>query len=376
MKFFRHINQGKLYSFGDDIQSVPILNKDLGTYQREIIEKLGGELIDISNVNDCSEEENYFLFEDDLFFSEEFLEKCISKAKSTAKVLRFCVANNSFNERFCLPSGNEDGEYYNFGLWYHGSKLSEEKSVIHQDILEYFIELPDQIVQGRKYHMDISDTYAIHIISPFHLLMVNMAMNLLRTFKVRSRIKPRYLKLFGLNLNNWIYRGMKRMNKIGKNTNIHPSAIIEGSIIEDNVKVGANSIIRMSHVSAGSYISDNVCVINSVLGRNSFIANSNYINTCLTFEEVFLIHGPYQLSVFGKNSACFAVINCDIRLDQKNIKIQTSKGLIDSRQPLLGIAYGHRAKVGGGNIIAAGRTVPNDVHINPPDNIIMEFEKK
>ena len=87
-----------------------------------------------------------------------------------------------------------------------------------------------------------------------------------------------------------------------------------------------------------------------------------------------MIHGPYQLSVFGEKSSCFAVINCDIRLDQKSIKIPTSKGMIDSRQPLLGIAYGHHSKVGGGNIIAAGRIVPNGSQIAPPDNIILDFQ--
>ena len=165
------------------------------------------------------------------------------------------------------------------------------------------------------------------------------------------------------------------MNKIGKNCEIHPSAIIEGSIIGDNAKIGANAIVRLSVLGDDCYISDNVTCINSVLRNKAFIANSNYINSVLCYEEVFVIHGPYHLSVFGKNSACFAIINCDIRLDAQTIKIPTSQGIIDSKQHFLGIAYGHHSKTGGGNIIAAGRIVPNYKHINPPNHIILKIDE-
>ena len=68
------------------------------------------------------------------------------------------------------------------------------------------------------------------------------------------------------------------------------------------------------------------------------------------------------------------MINCDIRLDEKTIKIPSSKGVIDSDQRILGVAYGHKSKTGGGNIIAAGRIVPNNKIIAPPDNIILKFD--
>ena len=199
-------------------------------------------------------------------------------------------------------------------------------------------------------------------------------MNLKRTIPLQKKV-PKFLrKRFGQTGGSWFYRVLKRMNKIGKNCKIHPTALIEGSFIGYNVTIGANSIVRLSTVGNLFSISVNVTVINYILGDKTYIANSNYINSCLTFNEAFLIHGPYQISVFGENSACFAVINCDIRLDQKNIKIPTSQGVLDSNQEFLGVAYGHRSKTGGGNIIAAGRIVPNDLHITPPDNIILSFK--
>jgi NDP-sugar pyrophosphorylase family protein len=167
---------------------------------------------------------------------------------------------------------------------------------------------------------------------------------------------------------------LRKLNRIGKNCRIHPTAVIEASVIGDNVSIGAYAVVRFSRLGNGCVLSDQVTVINSVLGENNYIANSNFLGFNLLFNNVFLIHGPYQFSVFGNHAAAFAIINCDIRLDQENIKIPTDAGVLDSKQKLLGIAYGHHSKAGGGNIIAAGRIVPNHFKINPPDNIIMKFD--
>jgi hypothetical protein len=93
----------------------------------------------------------------------------------------------------------------------------------------------------------------------------------------------------------------------------------------------------------------------------------------MSYEEVYLIHGPYQFSIYGNNVAVFATINCDFRLDQKTIKIMTRHGLIDTGQQFLGIAFGHRSKVGGGNVVAPGRIVPNDYWLSSPDSIVTGF---
>ena len=100
----------------------------------------------------------------------------------------------------------------------------------------------------------------------------------------------------------------------------------------------------------------------------------NHLQFSITYESVFTIHGPYQFSIFGRNTAVFATINCDIRLDEKTIAIPTQNGIVDSQQHLLGIAYGHEAKVGASNIIAAGRIVPNGTILNPPDFIHLKFD--
>jgi len=376
MIFYRLKHTETLHSFEDKIGDVPILLSTLKECQNQYVKTVGGKIIDVDSEKDIKAEYPYFVFTDDFYFSLTFLKRCIEQTKQTKSNLQFCVEQNEFNERYILPHKNDTESHHIFNFFFKINNGVSQIKTIQQSYFKHYNILPTQMIEGKYYSMHQSDNFAGHIISPFHLLYINMAANLGRTYAVQKKIPNFIKKHFGSPSSKWFYKGLKRMNKIGKNCQIHPSAIIEGSIIGDNAKIGANAIVRLSVLGDDCHISDNVSCINSVLRNKSFIANSNYINSVLCYEEVFVIHGPYHLSVFGKNSACFAIINCDIRLDAKTIKIPTSQGLMDSKQHFLGIAYGHFSKTGGGNIIAAGRIVPNHKHINPPNHIILKFDEE
>ncbi len=371
-KFYRIVRDKKLFSFGDNIADIRVGDTTLRDHQDFVIKSLNCEIIDIGEEDLNSMETGSFYFDENLFFTLQFLKQAIFTAQDSNVSMKFCLRKNTFNDRFILPHSNKETEYIEFDLVYVYDWESDIKNVlIEQKIYVNFVELPEQIVRGRRFHMDQCDTFASHIISPFHQLQVNLAINLNRTIRLQKFIPAKWRSGHG---SKWAFRALKRLNKIGKNVKIHPSAIIEGSIIGDNSTIGANSIVRLSTIGKNCSVSENVSVINSILGDRTYISNSNYILNCMTYEEVFMIHGPYQFSIWGKNSACFAVINADIRLDQKTIKIPTDIGVIDSKQPLLGIAYGHDSKIGGGSIIAAGRIIPNGRIIPPPDNIILKFD--
>ena len=370
---FRVIANTRLFGFGEVIGQVPILYKSLSIIQKEIVESFGWTLTDVSSLNEVKQDE-YLAFSEDLFFTRSFFAQAIKAIKNSKTSLAFGLKDNEFNRRFILPSKNETSDFL-FDFKYVLNETPIKECLLPQVVYEYAASIPEQVVKGGRYAMHQCDCFAAHILSPFHLLQVNMAMNLNRTIALQKGMFKRFKNKKGRLGAFLFYRGLKSINKIGKNCFIHPSAIIEGSIIGDNVRVGAGAVIRVSMIGKDCTISDNVVVANSVLGAGTFISNSNFIELCQTYKSVFLIHGPYQFSIFGESSACFAVINCDFRLDQQNIKIPTSIGIVDSGQPLLGIAYGHRSKVGGGSIIAAGRIVPNERHVYPPDSIHLKFEQ-
>jgi len=372
--FYRRKTNRRLFSFGDDIRKIPVCGKALEIWQAEAIQSVSCKLKNIQSDDEIKASE-YFVFDDDLFFTGEFVRKSLLAIKKDITPTQFGLAQNRFNERYVLPHSADNSDNLKFNFQYHNKAGSGFRFYeIEQQLLNDDFFIPDQIVQGGTYYVGRCNCFISRIASPFHLLQVNLAFNLIRTIKPQKHY-PQWLVDKIAPQGSWLYnRALKNLNRIGKNCRIHPTAVIEASVIEDNVTIGAYTVVRFSRIGSGCVLSDQVAVINSVLGENNYIANSNFLSFNLLFDNVFLIHGPYQFSVFGNHSAAFAVINCDIRLDQQNIKIQTDAGLLDSNQKLLGIAYGHYSKTGGGNIIAAGRIVPNYHTINPPGNIIMKFD--
>jgi NDP-sugar pyrophosphorylase family protein len=372
--FYRRKTNRRLFSFGDDIRKVPVCGKELQFRQAEAVKSLSCRMKDVES-EDVITDKAYFIFDDDLFFTREFVKKALSAIKKDKTPTQFGLAENRFNQRWVLPHSADDSENLKFSFFFRNSDSSASRFYeIGQHLIDDGFYIPDQIVQGGHYYVGRSDCFISRIASPFHLLQVNLAFNLIRTIEPQKNY-PQWLVDKIAPEGSWLYnRALKKLNRIGKKCKIHPTAVIEASVIGDNVTIGAFAVVRFSHIGNGCVISDQVTVINSVLGQNNYIANSNYLGFNLLFDNVFLIHGPYQFSVFGNHSAAFAVINCDIRLDRQNIRIPTDAGVLNSNQPLLGIAYGHHSKTGGGNIIAAGRIVPNHHTINPPDNIIMKFD--
>ncbi len=373
MLFYRLKDNKKIYGLEDLVQDLVFNGVSLEEYQRQVIEKCGHELNDIFSKDETSKEEShYFIFDEDLFFTKEFI-KIVVKISSNAKESFQCaLAENQFNERFVLPQREDGKSVFNF-FYIYNNESAENIKIVHQVTYENIIEIPSQIVKGGILHYDLCDTFISRMASPFHYLQTSLALHFMKGVRSRKILPKWFFDKFVTGNSKPFYFFLKRMNKIGKNCKIHPTAILEGATLGDNVTIGAYSVIRMSTIASGTKIEDHVIVKYSVIGKSNYISHANQIIFCQTLEEVFLIHGPYQFSFFGRKSAAMAVINCDVRLDQKTISIPTDIGVIDSKQPLLGICYGHESIVGGGNIIAAGRFVPNYLKKTPP-GIVLHFK--
>lgn len=343
------------------------MGQSLRDYQSATIKQAGLTLFDVNSIEEIKDEV-FFSFEDDLIFTEEFLRAAMSVCKNKHNNAEFILKNNSFNERY-LFSHSKD---VSFAFKYHSRKSSLwDKEILQQKIYVNYIKIPSQIYSAGQYHFDQCEVWISRVASPFHLLYANLALNFGRSIQAQ-KILPEWLReAFFSNGSRGFYWALKKMNKIGKGCKIHKSAILEGVELADNVTIGANCVVRMSKIGSGTTVEDNVTLNYSLIGKDNYVSANNFINLCMTYDDVYLIHGPYQFSIYGRGVAVMAVINCDFRLDRKTIMIPTDRGLVDSGQTLLGIAYGHGSVVGGGNIIAPGRIVPNGVKITPPENIII-----
>ncbi len=379
MNAYRIITNTKLFAFNDHIETVPILRTTLKEYQNDILNSLGIRLIDIEIGSELEiVDQQYFLFHDDLVFTKAFVIQAIKFITTKSDVSRFNVQFGIESQesaiRFSLPTNDQNQNDFVFDFWYINS-YNREHITIKLSGTEYDLhtDLPKQIVEDGKYSMNQNEVFAAQIISPFHLLQANMALNLNRMIPLQKLIPKLLRPILSKPFSRFAIEGLKFISKKGKNCRIHPTAIVEGCILGDNVTIGAYAVCRLSIIGNNVNIGDLAVVNYSVVGDSNFVNTGNQLIFCMTYNHVFTIHGPYQFSIFGESSSVFATINCDIRLDGKRIKIESKHGVIDSNQHLLGIVYGHHTKVGGSNIIAAGRIVPNHTVLNPPDFIHLKF---
>lgn len=149
------------------------------------------------------------------------------------------------------------------------------------------------------------------------------------------------------------------MNKIGKNCDIHPTAVIEGSVMGDNVRIGANAYIQFLHIGDNVDISEFSHIRFSSIGSNTQVITSARISLCLVYPRIFFIAQGLQFAVVEREAQLYFSIYSDYRLYGKPLKTLFRGKLVDSHMPFLGSVIGHRSKVAAGLVLAPGRVVPN-----------------
>jgi hypothetical protein len=149
-------------------------------------------------------------------------------------------------------------------------------------------------------------------------------------------------------------------NKIHSSARIHPSAVIEGSVIGEDCRIGAHCVVRYSVLGKQVQLHDGAKVEYSAIDDNTWLMHDLVLYRSLVESHVFLIHGPYQFSYFQQQSAAFATIMMDYRPDERDIQINTPNGVRAYKGRFLGALLEERSKVLGGTLIAPGITIPHD----------------
>ena len=158
--------------------------------------------------------------------------------------------------------------------------------------------------------------------------------------------------------------------RIHPTADVHPTAVIEGSVIEADARIAAHSVVRYSHIGRRAVLHDGAKVEFSVVGPGSWLMHDLVCFRCLLEDEVFLIHGPYQFSSFQSGSAAFATIMMDYRPDGLPLRVATRSGLREYGGRFLGALLQEGAKALGGSLLAPGITLPADTWLAcDPDTV-------
>ena len=154
--------------------------------------------------------------------------------------------------------------------------------------------------------------------------------------------------------------------RVGKNTSIHPTAVITGpASIGDNCNIGPGVMIDNCTIGDNVTIDDGCVLMMSTVGNGSFLPfRSSLYLTAVMENSIIAQNTCLQMCVIGRDSFVGAGNTfTDFNLiEQKPIKAANINGhLEDVGQVVLGGAVGHNCRIGSGMVIFPGRMIESDV---------------
>ncbi len=205
-----------------------------------------------------------------------------------------------------------------------------------------------------------------------HILWANQVyggIDLLQGSRLMFGLRIVWAAIRALSLNKW--KVMGKLNKIGKNCDIHPTAVIECSTLGDNVTVGPNARILLSTLGDGVDIMSGANVEFCTLGERSIVSENTVLRFSTLYAESVASQYLMQQCVLGRRAVTTSgAYSMDLNFD-RDIRVPLDGQLHSTGQRFLGSAFGHNCRVGTGFWMASGRMIPNDYFvIRDPDAVL------
>jgi UDP-N-acetylglucosamine diphosphorylase / glucose-1-phosphate thymidylyltransferase / UDP-N-acetylgalactosamine diphosphorylase / glucosamine-1-phosphate N-acetyltransferase / galactosamine-1-phosphate N-acetyltransferase len=336
-------------------------------------------------------------YRDSLWFDEEFLDYFITEAEKTGRACRAAVpADDKCYQTYTFRlAHNVEASYtadetpiYTLDLWYlpRGFTPDITTIVIPSDAKEKgFYTVPDFMASNEGDLTHYLPARAVLFIETwFHVYVATIIFGVLtRASRLDEAIEKHNLLSLRLLWQAIIEQkqilSTSEVVQIGRNTTIHPSAIITGpAVIGDNCNIGPGVII--DNATIGDNVSiDTGCVVSlSTIGNNCFLPfrAATYL-TALMDSTIVAQNSCLQMCVVGRNSFIgagntFTDFNLigNVEYDERGRVVRTvprpigavnkDLGIEDTGQTVLGGAVGHNCRLGSGLIVFPGRMVESD----------------
>jgi hypothetical protein len=143
----------------------------------------------------------------------------------------------------------------------------------------------------------------------------------------------------------------------GKGSRIHPSAVVEGSVLLPGATVEAQAVVRGSILGPGSVVEALALCEGCVLGEAAVVQRQGMLKFSVLGDGA-MVGGVTQLSVLGAGSSLKSgAYGMDQSLEG-DVRIRTPEGLVPAPMGMAGLCLGAGARVGSGVWVAPGREVP------------------
>lgn len=354
----------KVAPFGDPVAEVLVNGRTLLEEQTDALLAAGFDLVD-----QPPEQEAYLLFSDRTWFTAETLRRMKAAGEgrlqeSDPRWSAWTGAQQSLEAPGLYELAIRTGTPTFDGLTpiQVDMDLHEMALEVRHSALSHAIENPVAVGPVMVHQIE----HWSHIVRVNQLVLINR-MEEARLDWEQAGWVGRFIRLLKLvwatrSLNGW--KIANRLSEFGKETKIHPSAVVEFSVIGDGCDIGPNAVIRGSVLRDGVKVDSNAVVNCSVLGQGSQVGRFGHVNLCTLYPGAMVSAGDgFQVCVFGRDSFV-AWGSCILDLSfGRPIRVEVDgpgTALESTGHHFLGAAIGHRARLGHGVKLGYGTSVPND----------------
>jgi acetyltransferase-like isoleucine patch superfamily enzyme len=372
MKTYFVRNTAALPPFQKPASRVRLHNATVGSRLRAQLVEIGCEVVEVDALDRSSIAPGSLVVQDDLVVSSRLLRTFIS-AIPDRRCSYQCEIDTT---RFTFTWVSEvDGvsAYRTLPLYYVGDDDDAQAEPLRMTpctLYELAQELPmrvDQITDMRAY---VVDYYGIQLEHWFDLLTASSlycreyVAELLRPF---HRILPHWLMT---HVTSWSWF-RERQNSIGKRTRIHPTAILEGCVVGDDVVIGPFAYLRCSVIGNRAVIREKSTLTAAFVGEGAFVMGGDVANSYVGPETAIFAPALYNV-VFGERGLLGGAGGfADFLVGSGTIVANIAGQKVPSNLPFLGSAVGDDCFVGTNMIFAPGQTIPDGTKVF--DNGLVKF---
>jgi len=371
--------------FNEPARDLRIQNTPLWLYQRNVLAPYVTREMEIpANARLPQSREPMFVYRDNLFFDEFYIQEFMYQAKRRGRPVRaaFSVDDPAFREH-ALPlsaSYTPAGTLYLADMWYYpnGPEADVDPLVIDLQSREVgYYHVPSYMAGERGdlvYQVPMRAMMAIDCWT--HIYIADVVFGL---FKRANRAETRLNNDLAYKLTvlgTAIYQGCQvlecsKLVKIGKNCVIHPGAMIYGpTTIGDNVHIDAGAVIENCIIGNNVNISQDCQLMLCVVGDGTFLPfRASLFMTTIMDNSMVAQNTCLQMCVVGRNTFIGAGSTfTDYNLIPAPIKAMDGHDqLKPSNRPVLGSCVGHNCRLGAGMLIYPARMIESDVVLAASD---------
>lgn len=378
MKALRIATGQPIAPWGDLPGALRVLDQPLAQVQEAALRAAGHELVSAPPVGEV-----FLVFSDRCWFTAELLRRLVAAGTG-----RLRVAHQGWRDTMEALQDLPEPGLYEIGV--HPARQSQEpfgRTFPTLPPLDVDLDLQAQNLPGLHPALQFasrpvySSAALVHQLDHWsHLLRLNLLALGARAASAkldwdRAPLWKKVLVALGFLLR---VRPTSRWDVVagfvekGKRVQIHPTATVELSVVEDGAEIGPYAVVRGSWVGKGARVEEHTTMNLSVLGENAKLGRYGMLNMCVVGPGAQVSFGNgYQASLIGTDAfMAWGVTALDLSFG-KHVRVEHRGQVVDSGQHFLGVAIGHRAIVGHAARLNYGAMVPNDAFlIGPSDDLL------